>query len=235
MPRGALSAPCRLLAGFSFLIPVLGCCAWAGRAPLTCRGGPGEATQGCSRCGLVHRCSRPVRCCPASCEGSGVDASDGECGTCGAVARRPVLQAIAARCRCPLCRLSDLFSGSRDAAGPTPAPVRDSPFPRFHPVPKWPVFSPSSAGCDAPQGTSRPREIAPEPPPVPAPEPPPPPAPEVIPPKGKTTDGWRRPQRRLSQEAAGPSAWMFRPVSTPKTALRPVVPEVGAESPSGGP
>jgi hypothetical protein len=215
MPCRARSAICRLLAGFSLLIPVLGCCIGGGRAVLVCSDGPAQAAGCCPRCGLPHRGLGPARCRPVCSDCSPGAGPNQACGIRGVAPVRGALRAVRGRCHCMFCRLRGLVIGPRGAAGAQTPPEMESPFPRFHPVPRRPALLPSSLGCGAADSAPE-RETAPrEPEEMPTPKPTPAPLPEATPPVSpKPTDGWKPSSRRPLQEAAGASPWMFRPVGS---------------------
>lgn len=220
MPYGARWAACRFLAGLSLLVPVLGCCAGPGSG-IVCRDGPAEAVGYCARCGRPHRVCGSARCRPACSECEFVA---GPCEVCGRHCVAPVrgaLAAVRAQCQCMFCRLRGLVMGLHGAGDAVGAPERDSPFPRFHPVPKRPALSPAWAGCGTAPERLEPEAGPREPERVPTPTPAPAPLPEPAHPAApKPTDGWK-PMQRKAPQAAAASPWMFRPVRAGRSAIGP--------------
>ncbi len=148
-------------------------------------------------------------------------------------------------CDCVVCRLRWLLFGIPPAGPGTACAPRamESPFPRFHPVPKWPVFSNPPMEGDIPAATAEPGALMPipvtpspspaTPSPAPAPTAPSPapgkappsktrpaPLPDHTPPAApRTTDGWRPiPAKTVDQADSAPS-WVFRPVSHEQQAV----------------
>jgi hypothetical protein len=205
MPCRPRSGILRLFVGFSLLIPALGCC----RAYVVCGEGPVESAPCCPRCGRVFaRFPLPAR--------------RAVCSECSRLAR----------CNCFFCRLRFGMAGPQAAGMAGPACARramETPFPRFHPVPKRPVFLAPSAGrdassMDAPEPETaaadtdavqrKPGVVTPEPEKVPRPEAAPAPLPDrAAPPPPKSADGWRPIPRTKADQASG-SSWVFRPVSS---------------------
>jgi hypothetical protein len=195
----------RLLVGFSLLIPALGCC----RAYIVRGEGAVESAPCCPRCGRVFaRFPLPAR--------------RAVCSECSRLAR----------CNCFLCRLRWGMAGPQAAGMAGPACARhamETPFPRFHPVPKRPVFLAPSAGrdassMDAPEPETaapepkvaepKPGVVTPQPEKVPRPEAAPAPLPDrAAPPPPKSADGWRPMPPAKTEQASG-SSWVFRPVSS---------------------
>jgi hypothetical protein len=205
----ARPAVLRLVVGVSVLIPALGCCC----GPLICRARPVESAPCCPGCGRVFPRLAPGGCRPL-------------CAECSRLAR----------CNCFFCRLRWAVAGPCAAgmSGHACAPrVMETPFPRFHPVPKRPVFSTPAADGDVaidrpdakaltpePEAAPHPDTVTPkpetgmrEPEKAPSSKAVPAPLPQNTPAAPpRSTDGWR-PVPRKTAEQAGSSSWVFRPVS----------------------
>lgn len=220
---------CRVLAGLCLLIPILGCCRT--RVCTVRHERPIAAVPCCSHCGNPLTDSDPAAAeQPVCADCAGTVAADVGCGPCHSGAIRNLLQTTRARCRGVCGRLHRFFArprASAAAAPPAPPPVRETPFPRFHPVPKRPVFLPQSGGCGVAVDEPRFEPVAPTPeeppeppkmpqkPKVPSPEPVPRPTPlpeTEASPLPKPSEGWRPVRQKTAADGASGAAWMFRPV-----------------------
>ncbi len=182
-----------LLAG-GLLLPCLGCCCWTGHG-LFVRGGLSlEVNRVPWRTAAPDQGCGPAKECSACAEGGAAGCGRG----------------------CSRCRHGGKLAGLLRGGPPSPPREPESPFPRFHPVPKRPVFSPScdvptpAGALPAPSGPAQAPDTASPPEPIPAP------LPELSPSSPpKSGDGWRPAAPKPAQKLSGTPGWIFRPVSTP--------------------